>query len=397
MVFISLLWLLVISNYSIFVLANTFGSIVITQIRDADVPNENSNAYLVVSKTSLEGFFVDTGATNSTTSQLIAAYQQQVQSTTKPPQFVFVTHGHPDHLTGVALIRATYPSTPIYVISQQVINEAVRWTGFSCANNIYTPAQCAVNYATVFTVLTSPQTQLNFRDPSVQLLPLSVIVKGETSYAGYLAMVLPQNNYALFTGDAVTIRVHMWVSNFFENQTPPGSDDALCAWAGLLQTTACDLQLSGRNPTIYPGHGVVSNPSTYLADIQRNIGWLRALRNYTFNSCNASYIWSEMFRLYPDFGETHFSQSGALNTHVPANANSMNCSCNNGSPTICPAYRAPPTCMHLDITNIDTTLACSLRSLRVSNAGQSLTFHIIGTMMAIVSVLMYNLGLHGKS
>lgn len=378
------LLILALLNYPMSVLVVTANSVVITPIRDSVEPNENSNAYVVVSTSLLEGFFVDTGSNNDTTSQLIATYQQLVQSTTKPPQFVFVTHGHPDHIAGIQLILATYPSTPIYVISEQVVNEAVLWTGFTCSNNIYSAAQCAVNYSTVFTVLTSPRTQLNFNHPSVQLLPINVLVKGESSYAGFLAMVFPPNNYALFTGDAATIRVHMWASNFFENQAPPGSDDALCAWAGMLQTTACNLQLGTRSPAIYPGHGVVSGASDYVLDIQRNINWLRALRNLTFNSCNVSYIWSEMFRLYPDFGQTDYSQVGALNTHVPADANSVNCNCVNGSPSICPVYNAPPSCMHLDITNVDTTLACSVLSLRTTSAAQSVRFHLVGIIASII-------------
>ncbi|CAF3401359.1 unnamed protein product [Rotaria socialis] len=69
-----------------------------------------------------------------------------------------------------------------------------------------------------------------------------------------------------------------------------------------------------------------------------------------------------MLRIFPEFGQTNFASIGALNMHVPADANSVGCNCTNDSPTICPVYHAPPTCMHLDINDTDTTLACSMRS-----------------------------------
>ncbi|CAF1540378.1 unnamed protein product [Rotaria magnacalcarata] len=342
--------------------AITIGSVTVTQIRDATAPNQNSNAYVVTSSKVREGFLVDTGVTNSTTSKLISVYQEQVLSTTKPPKFVFVTHGHPDHLGGIALIQQVYPTTPIYVITQQVAKEAVQWMNFSCTNGFSSAAQCAVNYSKVLRVLTSPRTQLAFNDRYAQINAFSVIVKGESSYAGLLGVTVASKFYWLFTGDAISILSHLFISNFFDNQILPASDDALCAWAGNMQASVCELQLSRREPKIFPGHGPISDVSSYEKDVARNVAWLRSIRNLTFNSCNKTYISDEMLRIFPEFGQTNFASIGALNMHVPADANSVGCNCTNDSPTICPVYHAPPTCMHLDINDTDTTLACSMRS-----------------------------------
>jgi glyoxylase-like metal-dependent hydrolase (beta-lactamase superfamily II) len=386
---------MLIPSITLFVLISTAGSsttitldsIIITQVQDAIAPKENSNAYVVTSINSRQGFFVDTGSTNNITQQLISIYQQQVLSTSKPPQFVFLTHGHPDHTGGIALIQQIYPSTPIYVISQQAASEAIKWIEFSCQNKIYSAVQCALNYTNVLHILISPRSQLVFNDSSVQLHALSDVVKGESSYAGLLSLTASSNDYFLFTGDAITIRSHLFVSNFFDTQTLPGSDDALCAWAGSMQQSVCTLQLSNRQSTILPGHGSISNANSYVSDIALNIGWLRALRNLTFNSCNASYIWAEMIRQYPDFAEASIGAKGALNMHVPADANSVNCNCVNGSPTICPVYHKPPTCLHLDINDSETTLACNMRTNTASIDLRSFRFLLLALSLICLVVI----------
>ncbi|CAF4662758.1 unnamed protein product, partial [Rotaria sp. Silwood2] len=278
-------------------------TLTVTLVQDTAAPSESSNAYVITSRISNEGFFVDSGSTNSTTSQLISVYQQQVRSTTKPPKFVFLIHGHPDHMGGIALIQKSYPTTPIYVIIQQVAREAVRWIDFVCSNGVYSPAQCTLNYIRTLRVLSSPRTQLAFNDLSARLTAMSVMVKGESSYAGMLGIASKSRAYLLFTGDAITIRSHLYVSNFFDTNTLPSSDDALCAWAGSMQSTVCSLQLGSRMSRILPGHGPISDSFSYPREVARNIGWLRTLQTVTFNSCNATYIWSEMLRRFPDFGE----------------------------------------------------------------------------------------------
>jgi hypothetical protein len=192
----------------------------------------------------------------------------------------------------------------------------------------------------------------------------------------------------LFTGDAITIRSHLFVSNFFDAQTLPDSDDALCAWAGSMQQSVCTLQLGNRRPTILPGHGLISNANSYVSDVALNIAWLRALRNLTFNSCNASYIWAEMIRQFPDFAEASIDAKGALTTHVPADANSVNCSCINGSPTICPVYHKPPTCLHLDISDSETTLACNMHTNTASTDIRSFRFLLLLVLVLICSVVI---------
>ena len=359
-------------------------STIITQVRDAETPDENSNAYVVTSTRSREGFMVDPGATTNITSELISNYQQQVQSTSKAPKFVFITHGHLDHVAGIALVLQTYPSTPVYVISQQVITETVRFVNRRCEMVNFIPEPCKINYTNVMLVIRSPKTQLSLDDPSIKVNALSFVSKAETFYAGMLGMTTSSGAYFLFTGDAMTIQSHLYPNNFFDTSGLPGIDDTLCAWAGTMQSYACDLQLGRRRSTILPGHGPMSDISRYARDIARNVEWLRTLRNLTFNSCNATYIWSEMIRQYPDFGETSSITIGALTNHVPTDANSVNCNCRNETPTICPVYNPPPTCIHLDIDDSDTTLACDLRTRLYSSARRPV---YIQTLIALLSII----------
>ena len=120
---------------------------------------------------------------------------------------------------------------------------------------------------------------------------------------------------------------------------------------------------SNRRFILLPDHGPVSNMSNYVRDVTTNVAWLRALRKFTFNSCNASYVWAEMIRQFPGFGLKTIDMKGVLNTHVPAHANSVNCNHSSGSHTVCPVYSAPPTCPHLDTRNSDATLTCNMRQM----------------------------------
>lgn len=364
----------------------TIDLITVTQIQDPEIPTENPNAYVVTSSRSLEGFFVDTGFTDVTTSALISTYQEQVRSTTKPPSFIFITHGHLDHVGGIARILETYPTVPIYAISQQVIVETVRFVNRRCAMVNFSIPSCLINYSNVMRVIKSPKTELTFGEPSVKLSALSFITQAETFYAGLLGMKAASGEYFLFSGDVITIDSHLYPNNFFHTSGLPGIDDALCGWAGMMQSYACDLQLGKRRSTILPGHGPISDNFQYAKHIGKNIEWLRTLRNLTFNSCNSTYIWGEMIRQYPTFGETTAITIGALANHVPTDANSVNCNCQNGSPMICPVYNSPPSCIHLDITDSDTTVACDMRTRSYSSASRPLFIELVIIGLSAVNI-----------
>lgn len=342
------------------------GSVGFIQVQDDTNPREFSNAYIVMSSNKQEGFFVDTGATLNTTMKLIALYQRQVQSVTKPPLFVFITHGHPDHTAGLWFIQQVYPSTPIYVMSQQIVVEAKRWNNLICSlnNNNLTEPRCRINLDQVLRVLTQPHLQLMINDPTVNVQVVDVIAKGESSYASMLAVTTTAGVCALFTGDALTIRQHMFISNSFESPTLPSSDDVLCAWAGTMKTIICDYEESKYQLFVFPGHGPVSGRETYINDVLQNLAWLRQVRRLTFNSCNATYVWNEMIRQFPDFGGRRVVSAGSLSAHVPNDANSVGCNCNNGLPTVCPISNSPPTCVHLDRYEAETTLSCHIRRMK---------------------------------
>lgn len=342
----------------------TIDSAIVTQVNDPGAGAVIDNSYIVYSRTSNEAFFVDTGATDNGTARLISLYQQQVQSTTKPPKFIFITHGHYDHLAGIGQIRRVYPTVPVYVMSEQVVKEALRFINSSCTLRWLNAAQCAVDYRSILKPVRSPRNELSIGDSSLKVRVLNVLIKGETSYAGFLGVTTSSGAYLLFTGDAIIFQSHLYVTNPFEANTLPSSDDNLCAWAGMIQSTMCSLQGGTSQPKVFPGHGPVAEVADYQRHFKRNIEWLRLLRNLTFNSCNATYVWGELVRQFPDFGLKEIDKIGTLTAHVPADANSMNCNCNDGVPTICPRYNPPPTCMHLDITDDETVLACDMISLK---------------------------------
>jgi glyoxylase-like metal-dependent hydrolase (beta-lactamase superfamily II) len=322
----------------------------VTQVLDPKSPWENPEQYIV--SDGGQAFIVDTGKFAYQGQHLVNEWDAVVGAAT-PPLYLFITHGHPDHTGNIALILSKWPSVPVYVANAGVIREAEAWQHLVCTqySGVWSKAQCALRFNT--TMQLAPASLPSLPDASIAMTVIQGFQSAETTYAGML-MVKAGGKHHLFSGDVLSIRSHLYVSDFFFGDSKyPFSDQLVCDWAGDVQSFGCALPT---DVIVYPGHGPTTadyqaqTGKTYMDALHEIVDWLRIFREQSFNTCNATLAWDHMLEAFPTFGMASYFDIGVMADHVPGDAVALGCECNGGLPAVC--NLSPPKCGFLDGTTV---------------------------------------------
>ncbi len=230
-----------------------------------------------------------------------------IKSKKLPLNQILITHGHPDHYTGMNLLHKEFPKAKIVVASQEIKNdikdfstwmESVGWLEKEPALKPKSDKNPnGFDYDNLITVLKSNKIELDGGG----------ILDLETTYnpaeAEHLTTVFSKDLNAFFTSDFCYNNVHLWLGT--------GVDKLhIQNWKKQLQSFKTKFAKS--NPVIYPGHGEKSNVK--LFDVVEK--YIEDFEKVTSIAKTKKEAMTKMQETYPTWEQADFLLFYSVDFHV---------------------------------------------------------------------------------
>ncbi len=229
-----------------------------------------------------------------------------------PVTQILITHGHTDHFTGMPLMRKEFPDARIVVANEAIRKEikayAIYMDGFG-ATAAEPPLEAPLkpksaenpdgfDYESYIQILPN-ESKLEMDGGGILELTTDYLPsEAETMTTLYS----PELN-ALFLSDLGYNKVHHWQGDDITYQH-------IANWrTELLRIKA---EYADRNPTVYPGHGDVTDMSVFDGMVQYIDDYVRITQSAT----SREQAQAEMEALYPEWGEADFFLKYSIENHV---------------------------------------------------------------------------------
>ncbi|CAF1241292.1 unnamed protein product [Rotaria magnacalcarata] len=305
----------------------------IVQVR---VSTDSSNSWIVHNGN--EGFIIDCGCYWEHGILLAQKWNDSFPNGVLP-SFIFLTHTHPDNIIGYVSLLNELNTTqlPVYVSDSSALTEINYWLEVWRRVNPFETSMLLDKrqspdqffYNDHIKILDRPLTIFNGQ-------PLHIISNFPIAESIHASMIYLPSARALFTGDLVVIRSHLFLS---PSDTYPDSDNHACNWIGILQSLRCTFPDATR---IYPGHGDGPSTMSFTDTVETNIRWLSYMRSLVFNSCNTTHVMRLLEDGFHNYSNVEQSRASLAN-RIPYSAMAMGCKCSQNSPNSCGGLE-PPVC-----------------------------------------------------
>lgn len=224
-----------------------------------------------------------------------------------PLTHILVSHGHPDHYTGMDWLHKEFPAAEIVVateaIKQDIIGfstwmESVGWldaeptlkpksdtnpNGFDYENNI--------------TVLEGDM--LNFDGGG----SLKLDTNYKPTESDHATTIYVEELNALFASDFGYNGLHLWMGSGVTDQHIQNWKEQLIVFGE---------QYGDTNPTVYPGHGDATDLSVFSGMVE----YIDDFRRITAAASSREEAMAEMKKHYPDYKEADFLLKFSVDFHV---------------------------------------------------------------------------------
>jgi glyoxylase-like metal-dependent hydrolase (beta-lactamase superfamily II) len=230
-----------------------------------------------------------------------------IKSKKLPLNQILITHGHPDHYTGIDLLHNEFPKAKIVVASQEIKNdikgfstwmESVGWLDKEPALKPKSDKNPnGFDYDNLISVLKSNKIELNGGG----------VLDLETAYnpaeAEHLTTVFSKDLNAFFTSDFCYNNVHPWLGT--------GVDDLhIQNWKKQLQLFKA--KFAKTNLVVYPGHGEKS--TIKLFDIVEK--YILDFEKVTSNAKTKKEAMAKMQEIHPTWEQADFLLLYSVDFHV---------------------------------------------------------------------------------
>ena len=194
---------------------------------------------------------------------------------------VIITHPHPDHYMGTAVIKKHFPNVPFYIsrsgiteIQKTIDKELAIWAP------IYTTDLSAKDELPVFNIL--PQDSIMFNEYKIQIYQ---DMQGDVLKQSNSFFWIPDRS-TLIAGDIVFAQdVHVWLAESDKNSRE--------RWINTIEL------IKNLNPTyIVTGHGLRQNYSK--DNLQYTINYIRNFEKLLMESKNKDDLIAKLTKLYPN-------------------------------------------------------------------------------------------------
>jgi glyoxylase-like metal-dependent hydrolase (beta-lactamase superfamily II) len=236
---------------------------------------------------------------------------EQVKAKKLPLTHILITHGHTDHFTGMARFRQAFPEARIVVATEE-IKRAIKDYAVYMDSGGETGAEPALEPALK---PKTPQNPGGFDYENwIEVLPSKTLtldgggtLELTTDYlpaeADYMTTVYSPELNAIFLSDFGYNGVHLWLGDDISRQD-------IANWKTELGRIKREYAV--RNPTVYPGHGEVTDMSMF----DTVMAYIDDYTRITLAAKTRREAMAQMTALYPGWGEADFFLKYSLENHV---------------------------------------------------------------------------------
>lgn len=234
-----------------------------------------------------------------------------IRSKHLPLTHIFISHGHTDHFTGMALLHQEFPQARI-VVANEAIKREIKDYAIYMDSGGQTGAEPALEPALR---PRSPNNPGGFDyENTIQVLSgntltldgggiLQMTSDYQPTEAPHMATVYSKELNALFLADFGYNKVHLWMGDDITR-------DRIARWRAEL--AKIKSRYAALNPIVYPGHG----EPTDIALLDRMIGYIDDFTRVTAQAKSRHEAMSQMQALYPDYGQADFFLKYSVENHV---------------------------------------------------------------------------------
>lgn len=240
---------------------------------------------------------------------------QSIRAKNLPVTHILITHGHTDHFTGMPVLREAFPDAQIVVANEDIRKDIKDYA-------IYMDTGGETDAEPPLWPPLKPKTDKHrdgfdyenwihlLRDENRLELVGGGTLELTTDYkqaeAPHMTTVYSPELNALFLSDFGYNQVHHWQGDDISYQD-------IANWREeLLRIKA---EYSERNPTVYPGHGKVTNMDIF----DEMVGYIDNYVRITKAAKTREEALDKMTALYPDYGEADFFLYYSVMNHVKEN------------------------------------------------------------------------------
>ena len=212
-----------------------------TLFADKSPSSLGSSAWLVDDGT--RALLVDTSASGLSDNSVPNSVAEHVSSRGLSLEMVFITHGHPDHFSGLPALRGNFSSTPFYVGSAPVLAELLSLVAVINSSGGFPPSLAGFDWVDQIQVL--PGDTIDVFPGN----PIQVDADFSSGESFYFAVLWDAAGGNLLTGDLIYHLNHFYLGVAINTEL-------LSSWKDDNLDTLVSRYSSAS--AIYPGHGPVA-------------------------------------------------------------------------------------------------------------------------------------------
>jgi len=224
-----------------------------------------------------------------------------------PLTHILITHGHPDHYTGMSWLSKQFPKAKIVVANEAIKKDILGFStwmesvGWLEAEPLLKPKSNknpnGFDYVNDIHALNSDSLVMNGGGR------LQLNTHYSPAEAEHLTTVYVDDLNALFTSDFGYHKVHLWMGQGV-------SKEHVTNWRAQLNSFK--LKYNMINPKVYPGHGKPADISLF----NTLITYIDDFNHITSTSKSKEEAMKKMKALYPDYKEADFLLKYSVDNHM---------------------------------------------------------------------------------
>jgi len=224
-----------------------------------------------------------------------------------PLSHILISHGHPDHYTGMSWLSKTFPKATIVVANEDIKKDILGFStwmesvGWLDAEPLLKPKSAknpnGFDYLKNISILPTNKLSMNGGGE------LKLNTHYSAAEAEHVTTVFVDDLNGFFTSDLTYNKVHLWMGQGVTKKH-------VANWRAQLK--AFKSEYSKRNPKVYPGHGKPADISLFDTLVE----YIDDFNHITSTAKSKEKAMKKMEALYPEYKEADFLLKYSVDNHM---------------------------------------------------------------------------------